>query len=269
MSTPTTTSLPRTRARLAGDRPPRYDVSYRDVFWRSRGYEDRCDRIALRALLPGGGGQLLEIGAGFGRLAREYSEFDHVVLLDASPEMREAARERLGDDSRFEIVAGDAAHLGFPNASFDAVVAVRLLLHLPDPGPTFLEVARVLKPGGVFIVEFPNRRHLLAIARHVLGRQPWRPSARAPHEYRNGHFSHHPGQVREQLRAAGLQPREQRAASFFRSRPVKKLLPISLLLAMEARLQAPLGKLTPAPSVYVRAVVGPATLSPTGRPSVR
>jgi hypothetical protein len=28
--------------------PPSYDLSYRDEFWPSRAYEDRCDRLALR-----------------------------------------------------------------------------------------------------------------------------------------------------------------------------------------------------------------------------
>lgn len=256
MTTPTSASVSHGRSRL-GEQPPRYDLSYRDVFWRSRGYEDQCDRLALRALLPSGGNQLLEIGAGFGRLAREYSRYRHVVLLDASADMREAARTRLSGDSRYEIVPGEATHLPFPDASFDTVVAVRLLLHLPNPAAMFREVARVLRPGGVFIVEFPNRRHVLAIARHALGRQPWRPFDPEPHEYRRGHFSHHPAQVQDQLRSTGLQPRQLRAASLFRMRPVKKLLPKSLLLAIEARLQAPLGRLTPAPSVFVRAVLVP------------
>jgi len=257
MTSPTSTSVPRSRTWPTGNPPPRYDLSYRDVFWSRRPYEDRCDRIAMRALLPSGGERLLEVGAGFARLANEYAAYDHVVLLDASADMRDAARERLGTDPRFEIVAGEATHLPFPDASFDTVVAVRLLLHLSNPAPMFREVARVLRPGGVFIAEFPNQRHVLAIARHALGRQSWCPYDRDPHEYKSGHFSHHPERIREQLTTAGLRPQRLRAASLFRFRPVKKLVPLSVLVGMEARLQAPLGRLTPAPSVYVRAVVEP------------
>jgi hypothetical protein len=55
--------------------PPIYDLSYRDEFWASRDYEDRCDRLALRALLPASGGHLLDLGAGFGRLVDEYQQF--------------------------------------------------------------------------------------------------------------------------------------------------------------------------------------------------
>jgi len=60
------------------------DLGYRDVFWAGRSYEDACDRIALRALLPPDGTRLIEVGAGFGRLAGEYAAYREVVLLDSS-----------------------------------------------------------------------------------------------------------------------------------------------------------------------------------------
>src|ERR1035437_4407732 len=59
-----------------GAEPPTYDLSYRDAFWASRAYEDLCDRLALRALLPATGEQLLPLGAGFGRLTDEYAPSD-------------------------------------------------------------------------------------------------------------------------------------------------------------------------------------------------
>ena len=48
-------------------------------------------------------------------------------------------------------VVGDAENLPFENESFDAVVMNAVLKHIPDVGKAFSEVARVLKPGGVFI----------------------------------------------------------------------------------------------------------------------
>ena len=242
--------------------PPRYDLSYRDAFWRERGYEDRCDRLSLRALLPASGGRLLDIGAGFGRLTDEYGAFDRVTLADASPEMRDAARERVGADTRFEIVAAEADALPFADESFDVVVAVRLVLHLRDPLPLFREVHRVLRPGGTFIVEFPNRRHLLAVVRHLIGRQSWSPTGLEPHEYLEDHFAHQPARIQRQLRAAGLEPDAIRAVSLFRSRWLKQRVSAHTLAAIEAPFQALLGPLVPGPSVYVRATRGSQTAAP-------
>jgi ubiquinone/menaquinone biosynthesis C-methylase UbiE len=231
--------------------PPVYDLSYRDAFWASRAYEDLCDRLALRALLPAHGGQLLDLGAGFGRLSDEYAAFDHVTLVDASPAMVEAARERVGADPRFTVVQADATDIPIASGSIDVVVAVRLILHVKNPDAVFAEVSRVLRPGGLFVLEFPNRNHLLARLRYLARRQDWAPGEPDSHEYREGHFSHQPATVLRQLRRAGLVPVRRRAVSLFRSARLKALVPARHLARIEAPLQAPLGRLAPSPSVYI------------------
>ena len=246
---------------------PIYDLSYRDEFWASRAYEDLCDRIAIRALIPGSGGHLLDLGAGFGRLIDEYGHFERVTLVDASPTMIEAARARVGASSRVSVVQADATDLPIESGSVDVVVSVRLMVHLGDPDAVFGEVARVLRPGGLFVVEFPNRRHLLARLRYLARRQSWSPSGAEPHEYREGHFSHQPATVSRALRRAGLVPIERRAVSLFRSARLKRLVPARMLARLEAPIQAPLGRLTPSPSVYIAARNrGPATM--VGAPSL-
>jgi SAM-dependent methyltransferase len=239
---------------VGGPRPPRYDLSYRDEFWASREYEDRCDRLALRTLLQACGGHLLDLGAGFGRLVDEYDGFDAVTLVDASPAMIEAARERVDSDPRFSVVAADAAHLPMADSSVDVVVAVRLLVHLGDPSPVFREIARVLRPGGWLIIEFPNRRHLLAWVRYLTGRQSWSPAAEQPHQYLPGHFAHQPATIEARLRSVGLEPDTRRTVSLFRSRRLKHLVPARVLAAIESPLQGPLARIAPGPSIYVRAV---------------
>jgi ubiquinone/menaquinone biosynthesis C-methylase UbiE len=229
------------------------DLGYRDVFWAARRYEDACDRLAVRALLPARGNRLIEVGAGFGRLADEYRGYDEVVLLDSSEVHVTAAREALAGDHLFHVVLGDACALPYPDGHFDAAVCVRVLHHFADPGPVLAELGRVTRPGGVLVLEYANKRNLKAIARRLLGRQSSSPFALGSVEYKPLHFDHAPVSVRRALRKAGFRIERMRAASLFRLHALTRRLPLSLLVAAEGRLQAPLGPITPGPSVFVRA----------------
>jgi SAM-dependent methyltransferase len=229
------------------------DLRYRDVFWAARSYEDACDRIALRALLPSTGGRLIEVGAGFGRLAAEYAGYDEVVLLDASAVHVAAAREALGGDPRFSIVSGDAYALPYPDASFDAAVCIRVLHHFEDPGPALIEIGRVVRPGGVLVLEFANKRNLKSIARYVLGRQPWSPFEPGPVAYRPLHFDHAPASVRRWLRLSGFSIVRVRSASLLRLPGLSRRLPVRVASWLEAHLQGPLGPVTAGPSVFILA----------------
>jgi len=229
------------------------DLGYRDVFWAARTYEDACDRIALRALLPAGGGRLIEVGAGFGRLADEYAGFHKVVLLDSSDVHVRAAEEALGGDSRFEIRLGDALALPFADGEFDAAVCVRVLHHFADPRPLVAELGRIVRPGGVVILEYANKRNLKSIARRLLRRQNWSPFSAGSVAYKAHHYDHAPVSVRRALRTAGLSVERARAASLFRVPGLSRRVSPTLLARLESPLQEPLGSITPGPSVFLLA----------------
>jgi ubiquinone/menaquinone biosynthesis C-methylase UbiE len=232
---------------------PEYDLAYRDVFWSTRGYEDLADRAAIRALLPHDGGRLIEVGAGFGRLVDEYAGYREVVLFDSSSALLDAGRERLGGDPRLQFVLGDAHALPFEDATFDAVVCVRVAHHFPDAASVFAEFARILRPGGMLVLEFANKRHLKSVVKYALRRQPWSPFSPEPYEYRPLHFDHSPGEVKRLLRDAGFRIGPTRTASLFRVGALKRRVPARVLAAVERPLQAPLGVLALGPSVYLRA----------------
>lgn len=56
---------------------------------------------------------------------------------------------------RCELSVGDVRALPYPNDTFDLVVAIEVLEHIPDPEIGLAEAVRVLKPGGYAITALP------------------------------------------------------------------------------------------------------------------
>ncbi len=111
---------------------------------------------------------ILELGAGNGQLWRANAPFLPVewivTLSDLSSGMIDAARTGLADlttgGAPFAFHLVDAQDLPFPDASFDAVVANHMLYHVADRAQTIREIARVLRPGGIFFAATNGRKHL-------------------------------------------------------------------------------------------------------------
>jgi SAM-dependent methyltransferase len=55
----------------------------------------------------------------------------------------------------------NAERIPYENARFDIVFSDNVLEHLEEPARVFREVARVLKPGGVFLFKTPNKWHYM------------------------------------------------------------------------------------------------------------
>lgn len=239
--------------------------TYRTDFWEGRGrsYEDLIERRAIRRLLPAGGRRLLELGAGFGRLSEEYSGYDQVVLLDYSFSQLQYARERLGDE-RYLYVAADAYHLPFQPAIFDAATMIRVIHHFENVPAVLGQVQRVMASGGVFLLEYANKRNLKAMLRYALRRQNWNPYSPEPVEFVELNFDFHPRYMREALGAAGFALQQQVPVSFLRLGLLKRTLPTGLLVALDGLLQRS-GWLV-APSVFTRSTrgEGPRQLDLTG-----
>ncbi|MFH1084207.1 MAG: methyltransferase domain-containing protein [Chloroflexota bacterium] len=227
--------------------------TYRTDFWEGRGreYEDGAERVALRALLPPAGRRLVELGAGFGRLASLYAGYDEVVLLDYSRSQLEYARQRLGDE-RFIYVAADVYRLPLATRAVDTAVMVRVLHHLADAPAVFAQLARAVRPQGTLVLEFANKRHVKNIIRHLLGRGV-NPFERAPYEFAALHYDFHPAWVTEQLQRAGWASEARRAVSLLRSALLKSIFPVPLLVHIDALLQTITAPWAPAPSIFLRA----------------
>jgi SAM-dependent methyltransferase len=228
--------------------------NYRTEFWEGRGrdYEDRVERIALRRLLPRRGSRLLEIGAGFGRLTREYDAFDQVVLLDYSFSQLKHAQEQLGRVPRYIYVAADIYALPFQPAVFDAATMIRVIHHMQDVPLALSKIRQGLGQGGVLILEHANKRNLKALIRHALKKQTWNPNTLDPVEFVELNFDFHPEYIRRELIKARFGVQRRLPVSYFRLGALKERIPVSVLTAADAALQY--SGLLYAPSIFVRAL---------------
>jgi SAM-dependent methyltransferase len=234
--------------------PPVIDYEgsqYSTEFWNpAREYEDRAERIAIRALLPPQGGRLIDIGAGAGRLGDLYLGYDEVILMDYARSTIVEARDRWGRDPRFRFVAADLYALPFVDGAFDSVVMIRVIHHIVAVPRALGNIRAVLKPGGVFVFEFANKRNLKAIARYNLRKQKWSPFDQMPIEFAPLNFDFHPAWMKQRLREAGFAVQQTRAVSTFRLGALKRLLGAQRLAAIDGVLQRPLASLAVAPSMF-------------------
>lgn len=145
------------------------------LFWASK---DDLDAVypsspkVLEALLdhlPPGAVRVLEIGAGTGRdSAALAARGTRVVALDAAPESWAlVARAAPGLVGR-GIVGGDALHLPFADATFDAVFHQGVLEHFGNPAAFLAENHRVTSPGGLLVVDVPQTYHPWTIFKRAL-----------------------------------------------------------------------------------------------------
>jgi phosphatidylethanolamine/phosphatidyl-N-methylethanolamine N-methyltransferase len=133
------------------------------------------------------GGRILDVGIGTGISLTDYKPTNRIVGVDYSEPMLRKAHERVAAHKLAHVEAlavMDAQHLGFPDATFDVVVAQYVITTVPDPEATLDEFVRVTKPGGEIILvnhlgaEAGPRRLFEQGFAPVARRLGWRPEFR-------------------------------------------------------------------------------------------
>jgi len=101
---------------------------------------------------------ILDVGAGAGIVSQMdfRGRVEHVCGID--PDSRVVNNPYL-DEGKVSM----AEKIPYPANSFDLVFSDNVLEHLERPHEVFAEVQRVLKPGGVFLVKTPNKRHYVTL----------------------------------------------------------------------------------------------------------
>jgi SAM-dependent methyltransferase len=132
-------------------------------------------------------GRILDLGCGTGGVLQHLSPFGDAIGLDPAPEAAQYCRLR-----SVPMIVGSGMELPFADASFDAVLALDVIEHVPDDVALLCEARRVLRPGGVLVVTVPAL--------------PWLWSA---HDDVNHHYRRYTlSTLRGSLRAGGFRPRQ-------------------------------------------------------------
>ena len=102
------------------------------------------------------GAVLADIGCGMGIMAEAaHGKFSKYVGMDLSLERVKQAREKVKSEKCFWVV-GDAQHVPFKSGSFNQVVSLEVIEHLPDSGAYLQEINRILAQGGSYILSTPG-----------------------------------------------------------------------------------------------------------------
>jgi len=101
------------------------------------------------------GEHVLELGAGPGAATEELSRLaGRVTSLEYDHKFAAKLGARVNNNASVAVIQGDAATLPFADGAFSSTIAILMLHHLRSnelQDRAFAEIARVLRPGGVFL----------------------------------------------------------------------------------------------------------------------
>ena len=123
-----------------------------------RAVNDRFVADFLNACGGNAGGLVLDVGTGTARipiaLCRQSPSAD-VLGIDLAEAMLEVGRKNVAEaglESRIRLERHDARRIAAADGSFAAVVSNTIIHHIPEPGPIFAEMVRLVAPGGNLFV---------------------------------------------------------------------------------------------------------------------
>jgi len=151
------------------------------------------------------GKDVLDLGCAGGFMAEALSKRGaQVTGIDPASDAITAARQHAQAEGlriAYDVGVGEA--LPYDAAGFDAVVCVDVLEHVTDLQKVMFEVARVLRPGGLFLFDTINRNPLARLATITVAEDILRLLPRGTHDPA---MFIKPAELRTAMEAAGLVP---------------------------------------------------------------
>ncbi len=136
------------------------------------------NRVEAILHLAGSGETLLDVGCGNGYLLYQLRRrFKTLIGLEYSAHRLEQAKINLSS-AAFVPVLGSAENMSeIASSSVDSIVSADTIEHVPDVYPAAAELFRVLRPGGILVINTPNiafakKRLLLLLGRFPSTSQP-------------------------------------------------------------------------------------------------
>lgn len=149
-------------ARVYDDMAEEYDDMREPYFYNTYGMYDRFVVPRLQAAAGQRGFQrVLDIGCGSGiQLHRLQQLAREVLAFDISAGLVEKARHKFRHYPHIKLFVADATAMPLEDSSVDCVSSYgEVFSHIASVDKAFAEVARVLKPGGVFVFDIDNKWH--------------------------------------------------------------------------------------------------------------
>jgi ubiquinone/menaquinone biosynthesis C-methylase UbiE len=244
-----------------------YDTYDYLSYWVGRDYEHKSEVIALKAFLQKIKKikNILEVGAGFGRLVPSYAfRAKSIILTDPSAKTLRIARKTFIDKKNIKYIHSSLENLPTkvrPN-SISLIVMVRVLHHIQDIDNTFKIIHKMLLPNGYFIFEFANKKHIKTTLKELLKgnfsflKDQTTVDVRSQKSIKKGtipFLNHHPDKIKGILSQCGFEIIEERSVSNIRSPFLKNIFSTDILVAIDGLLQRPLSYIDFGPSIFILA----------------
>ena len=190
-------------AGFTGDTPHHYDAGLGPNI-----FVDFADRLTMAAC-NGAATKVIELAAGTGIVSRKLRDKLHpdasLLVTDLNAPMLEVARRKFSKGANVDFAVANAMELAFDDAVFDLMVCQFGVMFFPDKRASFLEAARVLKPGGRYVFNVFSEMQKNPYSQIAYGVPAQFFPEDPPGFYKVPFHYGDPDIVREDLKAAGWQ----------------------------------------------------------------